>query len=239
MRHLCRNPCRRKYLSKHSSSNPRCELGVRQSFRHCTITIAEEGFTPPSDIVGKGILFYPRISDHIQHEQFHQKFIYAINDCLSNPESPDSLVLEAITGRGTLYQVITKQESLRKLNAAIEENKSNIELSGDCKGNCERNALIREGKQKGIAEMKTIRYSFLCLENLLVNRYVEGEASFYEWISLGIISMKAHNGQLDNWHVDGEAIEKWILVNEKRLLPVLKKIQIALVALVKEIALLM
>ncbi len=216
------------------------ELGVRQSFRHCTITIAEEGFIPPFDISGKGILFYPISGTHIQNEQFHQKFIYAINDCLSNPESPDSLVLEAITGRGTLYQVITKQESLRKLNAAIEENKSNIKLLGDCKGSCEKNALIREGKQKGIARMLTIRYSPQCLENLSVNRYVEGEASFSDLLPIGIISMKAHNRQLDNWR-DGneEHIEEWILDNEKRLLSILKKIQIALVALVEEIALLM
>lgn len=215
------------------------ELGVRQSFRHCTITIAEEGFIPPFDIGGKGVLFYPSSGDHIKHEQFHQKFLNAINDCLSNPESPYSLVLEAITGRGTLYQVITKQESLRKLNAAIEENKSNIAVLGDCKNYCEKNATFRKATQKDKIQMTSKRYSLRCLENLMVNRYVEGTASFYELISDGITGMEAHIGILIDWSANPEHVEKWILSDEKRLLSTLSEIQSQLVELVEEIASLM
>jgi hypothetical protein len=36
------------------------ELGVRQSFRHCTITIAENGTKVPFHFSHKGILFYNR-----------------------------------------------------------------------------------------------------------------------------------------------------------------------------------
>lgn len=215
------------------------ELGVRQSFRHCTVTIAEEGFIPPFDIGGKGTIFYPSSGDHIKNEQFHQKFLNAINDCLSNPESPDSIVLEAITGRGTLYQVITKEESLRKLNAAIEENKSNIALLGLSKDACGKNATFRKAKQIDKIHMTTKRYSLRCLENIWVHRYVEGEESFYRLISNGITGMEAHIQMLDNWQSSSEYVEKWILTDEKQLLPILKKINTELVALAKEIALLM
>lgn len=215
------------------------ELGVRQSFRHCTITIAEEGFIPPFDIGGKGVLFYLSSGDHIKHEQFHQKFLNAINDCLSNPEYPDSLVLEAITGRGTLYQVITKQESLRKLNAAIEENKLNIAMFGNCKEFCEKNATFRKAKQKNKIQMMSKRYSLRCLENLMVNRYAEGTASFYELISDGIRGMEAHIEMLGNWPAHPEQAEKWILADEKRLSSSLSKIDSKLVELVEEIASLM
>lgn len=215
------------------------ELGVRQSFRHCTVTIAEEGFIPPFDIGGKGILFYPSNGDLIKHGQFHKKFLNAINDCLSNPESPDSPVLEAITGRGTLYQVITKQESLRKLNAAIEENKLNIAMLGECKDYCENNATFRKDKRVNKTKMMSKRYSLRCLENLMVNRYVEGTASFYEVIRDGITAMEVHIEMLKNWAAHPEQVEKWILNDEKRLLSILSEIHSKLVELVEEIASLM
>ena len=45
------------------------ELGVRQSFRHGTITIAEAGTRLPFDISGKGTLFY-HPKDHVKNAAF-------------------------------------------------------------------------------------------------------------------------------------------------------------------------
>jgi len=93
------------------------ELGVRQSFKHCTITIFEENNankTLPFDLAAKGTLFYqPNVP--IKMVEFVKKFNSAINDCIINPNYPDSYVLEAISGRGTLFQILMKQESIRKL----------------------------------------------------------------------------------------------------------------------------
>ncbi len=89
------------------------ELGVRQSFKHCTVTIAEDGTAFPFDMGGKGSLYYYP-NDHIKMQEFENEFHNAIDDCLKNPDVPDSHVLETISGRGTLHQILTRDESLRK-----------------------------------------------------------------------------------------------------------------------------
>jgi len=96
------------------------ELGVRQSFKHGTITIAADGTRIPFDISVKGILFYyPK--NHIKNTEFAEKFKRAIQDILSNPDLPDSHVLEAISGRGTLYEIIRQEEAKRRIDAIITE----------------------------------------------------------------------------------------------------------------------
>ena len=77
------------------------ELGVRQSFQHRTITIAECGTKLPFDLGKKGTLFY-HTKDVVKNEQFRRELRTAMQDCLDHPDRPDSHVLEAIAGRGSL-----------------------------------------------------------------------------------------------------------------------------------------
>ena len=56
-----------------SNSNVYWELGIRQSFMHGTVTIAEHGTKLPFDIGRKGTLFYyPK--DRVKNEAFRQAF---------------------------------------------------------------------------------------------------------------------------------------------------------------------
>ena len=78
------------------------ELGVRQSCRHGTITIAENGTRIPFDVGTKGTLsYYPK--QHIKNEKFRRQFKKAVVDCLENPRSPDSRVLEVIPDLGLMH----------------------------------------------------------------------------------------------------------------------------------------
>jgi len=77
------------------------ELGVRQSFKHGTITIAEEETELPFDISTKGTLFYPE--NHIKLQEFRTQFKKAIRDCLENPDKPDSRVLDILPSRLTSH----------------------------------------------------------------------------------------------------------------------------------------
>lgn len=80
------------------------ELGVRQSFKHGTITIVEEGTEIPFDISTKGTLhYYPR--NHVKNENFRKKFKEAIKDCLTSPDRPDSVVLEIFPARDVSHLV--------------------------------------------------------------------------------------------------------------------------------------
>jgi len=81
-----------------TDSNPNVfwELGVRQSFKHGTITIAEEGTKLPFDISSKGTLFYSK-KNHLKSKQFIKQLKLAIRDCIKKPNRPDSTVLETLT----------------------------------------------------------------------------------------------------------------------------------------------
>ena len=77
------------------------ELGVRQSFNHCTIAIIDETsrFSKkiPFDVSTKAVLSYSKKDPN--KNNFSKSFENAIKDCLENPKRPDSEVLESITGR--------------------------------------------------------------------------------------------------------------------------------------------
>ena len=96
------------------------ELGVRQSFKHGTITIAEAEKTKlPFDLGGKGTLFY-HPQNHIKHSQFLTDFQIAIRQ-IHESYNPDSQVLETIAGRGTFFQVIQRDEAIRRVQGLIDE----------------------------------------------------------------------------------------------------------------------
>lgn len=156
------------------------ELGVRQSFKHCTITIAQSGTRLPFDLGAKGTLFYYPIN-HIKMSQFRKEFCTALGDCLANPDSPDSHVLETVGGRGTLLEILNKQGTLRKIEALQCEIKRNITIANRTLKTCADNASSREKKEPFEKRAKVIaRHRTGAIESLVVDRHIEADTSFYE-----------------------------------------------------------
>jgi hypothetical protein len=91
------------------NANVYWELGVRQSFKHGTVTIAEEGTELPFDIGGKGTLFY-NPKNHVKMEEFRKRFKEALQDCLEHPDKTDSQVLESIHRKWILIETNSKDE---------------------------------------------------------------------------------------------------------------------------------
>ncbi|MCK5108806.1 MAG: hypothetical protein KAR25_03860 [Methanosarcinales archaeon] len=102
------------------------ELGIRQSFRHGTILIAQNGTELPFDIKDTGTLFYD--SDHLDVDGFRKDFEDAIKDCLENSDRTDSHVIETLSGRGSLYEIIRREETLRRLDAVLSECDYNLDI---------------------------------------------------------------------------------------------------------------
>ena len=188
------------------------ELGVRQSFTYGTITIAQQGTELPSDIGPKGTLYYvsQQSTGYTENVDFVTHFNEALKDCLSNPESPDSVVLRTITGRATLYQIVKKNENLRKLIALQEENKFNLHLLDVVKRNCDKNSGLRALKKAKECKVITARMRLVCLENLLVNRYIDAEDSFYERAQKYFDFATAFSEQLSLWSSQASPTEKWL-----------------------------
>jgi hypothetical protein len=180
------------------------ELGVRQSFKHGTITIAQEGTKLPFDISSKGTLFY--CDSHIGNEEFIETFNIALNSCSSEKITPDSAVLDSVVGRGSLFELIHQSELLRRLDAIILENKINTTLFKTILLKCGENKGKKEDAQKN---WTTDRFLFSSTELLLTNRYIDGNEQFYEKNIHHFRMLQAFNEALRNWYSYSERAEEW------------------------------
>lgn len=202
------------------------ELGVRQSFRHGTVTIAEIGTKLPFDIWSKGTLFYYPNSI-IKNKEFEKQFSAALQHCLENPKSTDSHVLESISGRGTLYQIINKEESIRKLQALLSELERNNRLLGTIKELCKKNLAIKESKTGGVPQTPTILFIYSALDNLHVSRYLDADMPFYLRVTNLISWFSAYNLQLNSWQQQKAGCideEKWLVKNNSKLAEMIKEL---------------
>ena len=120
------------------NANVYWELGVRHSFKHGTVTIAQYGTELPFDVGAQGTLFY-HPQDHVKDADFRRRFKEAIQDCLSHPERPDSHVLETITGRGTLFEIFRRDEAMRRLDAVLSECNWNVSLLKEVMNQAQKN----------------------------------------------------------------------------------------------------
>ena len=195
-----------------SNSNVYWELGVRLSFRQGTVTIAEECSDIPFDIKTKGVLFYP--SDPNQRDNFSRQFKKAINDCISHPNRPDSVVLETVTGRSSIYAIIHHQELIQRVNGLIAENEMNNSLFSMII----KQAVENKGKKltfiRGNKKSVMTRLSYTAMDMLLAERFLEEDNEFYAFVHAARAFIQGVNHELSNWDYNtSKQVEKWFLEN--------------------------
>jgi hypothetical protein len=186
------------------------ELGVRQSFRHGTITIAEEGTEIPFDISVTGVLFY-HPKDHLKNAIFCERFGKAVKDYLVNPSSPDSHVLETLSGRGTLFEIFRKNEALRRVEALISEYEWNRKTIDK----------VYEDTEKKLETFTARRLRTSSVELLVTNRYLDEDASFYRTVEAYFDLAVAINERLAAWVLSPESTEEWLTVTKKSIFALL------------------
>ena len=177
------------------------ELGVRQSFKYCTITIAEEETKLASDITLKGSLFYPK--DHLSQD-FRDCFKKAIKDCLENPDRPDSDVLVALGGRGSLYEVFRREEVIRRLDAVLYECDFNVRNSIE---------LLQTAKKRQNNSEEKIPVTPLhtcAVELLAANRYVDEDNVFFDHVYKCLTMATAVNGRMSQWMAFPKQTDRWM-----------------------------
>jgi len=181
------------------------ELGVRQSFKHCTITIAEFGTKLPFDLSAKGTLFYyPK--EYIKNESFKRQFKKALHDCIAHPEAPDSPVLETISGRGSIFEIIHRDEAIRRVKALVSECDRNSYVLRTIIETCEKNQ-----KPEARREFVTDRLRCSAIELLMTNRYLDEEDSFYTRTEEQDNNHIMINEQLSIWEMRPHPTELFLL----------------------------
>lgn len=185
------------------------ELGVRQSFKHGTVTIREEEIPIPFDLGAKGTLSY-YTNDKIKQGQFSRKFKEAIIDCLEHPERPDSHVLEAISGRGSLFEIFRKDETIRRLDGLESELFWNLELLKTVEKSAARNMTKKNAEEKF---MSGARLRSASIELLVTDRYIEGSSDFYVQAEFCLDVATKMNETLEGWLGGINYHDKWISQN--------------------------
>jgi hypothetical protein len=188
-----------------SNSNVYWELGVRQSFKHGTVTIAEAGTKLPFDVWAKGTLrYHPK--DHLKMAGFLKVFPQALKDCIDNPQRPDSQVLETISGRGTLFELFRRDEAMRRIDAARSEAAFNLMVMQEIGEKASDNQ-----KNPSKRNFTTLRFRLSATELLMTNRYIEEDSEFYDLAELIWDNLASMNDQLTIWEQNMDATEKWVL----------------------------
>ena len=191
------------------------ELGVRQSFKYGTITIAENGTTIPSDLRLKGhLLYYP--NDNIKDAGFRIKFKKAILDCIEHPEKPDSDVLETINGRGTLFEIFRKDESGRRVEALISENEHNKAILKRIY------EVIDYNKGKSSKKCVFSRMQSYAIQLLVTNRYLDKDDAFYKSFANALDCIVTANSGLEQMRESYELAERYFINNKEEFESVLK-----------------
>lgn len=126
------------------NANVYWELGIRQSFKVKTITIAEEGTKLPFDVSTKSTLFY-HTNDPKGDKEFCKKFNDALIDCIENPEKSDSIVLDTLSVRES-----TKETNNQRQNESlIKKREKQKKKFGD---------LLKNSSLSGELEFRLITY---------------------------------------------------------------------------------
>jgi len=189
------------------------ELGVRQSFKHGTVTIAEEGTKLPFDVSAKGTLFY--YDGRLKNEAFRKEFKEAVLDCLEHPERPDSQVFETLSGRGTLFEIFRRDEAIRRLNAVLSAIAWNNKLfEGVIKDIQENKEKRKKGKQTECSFPGELMAKSAA-DLLWVDRYVDEDEEFFEGPMLYSAHVISINHHLGYWIDNEEWAEKWLLNENK------------------------
>ena len=197
-------------LTDHNA-NVYWELGVRQSFKHGTVTIAEVGTQLPFDVSTKGTLYYyPK--DHLEDAGFRKDFKEAIEDCLANPDRPDSHVLETLSGRGTLFEIFRRDEAIRRLDAVLSECSRNLNTMNKVV------KIAQENQERGLGEhdFVTERLGVSAVRWLTTNRYINEGQSFFESAEEYLMWIDTMNEQLNVWPLYTDSVQEWFIEHTKQ-----------------------
>jgi hypothetical protein len=182
------------------------ELGIRQSFAHGTVTIAEVGTRRPFDLSGKSTLYYFP-AEHTKNEEFRSDLKQAVKDCLDHPERPDSHVLSNISGRGSVFEVIHRQELVRRIDGLLFE----IDTNGDIAKILAKTLTENKDKKPEDYVMLTRRFLNASGELLATERYLDEDDAFYQWISFYRGDVININDQLAAFEFNREATQQWLM----------------------------
>ncbi|MCX6649269.1 MAG: hypothetical protein NTV61_07770 [Candidatus Bathyarchaeota archaeon] len=205
-----------------TDSNPNVywELGIRHSLKNGTITIKDIDYKKRVfDVSTIGTInYYPK--DYIKNEKFKKLFKKAIIDCCENTGQMDSYVLDMLSGRGSIYEIINKEEIKRKIEGLVNEYTYNQTVYNEMMSYSQNNLELRATEKKVESNtslsktnikftLKLIRTN--SLELLITTRYIDENIKLYNELENMLSVIYSINSQAIQWYQYLSHIESWLI----------------------------
>ncbi|MFC1927352.1 hypothetical protein ACFLW7_02090 [Chloroflexota bacterium] len=145
------------------------ELGVRHTLRNRTILIAQDMKFVPSDLRSYWVIVYRKGLSGLR--DFRNKIREVLREMMRNPENPDNPVADFLGEKNISLLSQEKSANLKKLTALVSELSYNLRSIDSILSVVQKSkAAQKQGKPYGVSN---VRFSSVCLNELLSTRYVE------------------------------------------------------------------
>lgn len=191
------------------------ELGVRHSFvKNGTVLIAEKKNKIPFDLLRESTHFYfDHCFENPETKKFFDGLESAVKKCRENPTKIDSPVFVTISGRGTMHEVITRDETIRKLNAILMEFEDNLEYMGVILEMVKENRKIRKENKNQKRSISVVCMRYTAMEFLIAEQYLNQPLKFYKTCRNYLNWLMGTNQTIVSWEYDDNNPEKWFIKN--------------------------
>jgi len=175
------------------------ELGVRHTLRNRTILIAQDMKYVPSDLRSYWVIIYKKGLSGLQ--DFKNKIREVLKEMMKNPEKPDNPVADFLGEKNIYLLSQEKLANIKKLTALVSEFSYNLSSFDEVISTLKESEEAQKQRKQYIVSM--VRFSNVCLNELLSTRYIElPEATIKLLMSLNK-SFLLYNANLDLWRVEG------------------------------------
>lgn len=175
------------------------ELGVRHTLRNRTILIAQDMKFVPSDLKSYWVIIYKKDLSGLR--DFRDKMKDTLREMMRNPEEPDNPVADFLGEKNISLLSQEKVANIKKLTALVSEFSYNLSSFDDIISTLKESEEAQKQRKHYI--VSNVRFSNVCLNELLSTRYIElPEVTIRLLMSLNK-SFLLYNANLDLWRVEG------------------------------------
>lgn len=192
------------------------ELGVRHTLRNRTILIAQDMKYVPSDLQSYWVITYKKGLSGLQ--DFKNGIKDTLKEMMNNPEKPDNPVADFLGEKNIYLLSQEKSANLKKLTALVSELSYNLSSIDDILSTLKKSEEAQ--KKKKPYSVSNVRFSSVCLNELLSTRYIEFPKEYMMLLMALNKSYLMYNENLELWTI--ESFHRGVERKLKKNLPTFK-----------------
>lgn len=178
------------------------ELGVRHTLRNRTILIAQDMKYVPSDLTSYWVVTYKKGLAGLQ--DFKNKIKNTMRDMMNKPEKSDNPVADFLGEKNISLLSQERAANIKKLTALVSELSCDLSSIDDLLSTLKKSE--EQQKQKKPWAFSNVRFSTVCLSELLSTRYIELPKERMNLLMELNKTFLLCNVHLESWRIKGAYI---------------------------------